>query len=436
VIVQTLDVYSEIRLVGPARGLVTFALTAVLVSGCSLPAAAAEEVRSDAPRANASTAAGLTAASAIEMFASDRYGVLATEPGNIVFSPYSAAVALAMTRAGAVGETAAQMDEVLHASATADLHAGFNALEQSLAQRSGEFQMNGGAYKLELSTANRLFGQRGYVFEDAFLDGLAAHYGAGMKLVDYVKAHEQARAVINAWVADETRDRIPELIPDGVLNDMTRLVLTNAIYLNAKWVKPFAKDATAGAAFHRIDGSEVQAQLMFLDTRMNYGRGDGYQAVRLPYLGGLSMIVVMPDAGSFAAFEKSLADPTRLPAVVASLGDATVKLRLPRFEFRTEAALKPALSELGMPIAFTDAADFSGMSPTGDELFIRDVLHQAFIKVDEEGTEAAAATAVIMEAVSAPLVTTELTVDRPFIFLIRDDATGALLFMGRVLDPS
>jgi serpin B len=418
------------------RSFIAFALTLIVVSGCSLPAAAAEDVRSDAPRAGANSAAALSTARAIEMFASDLYGVLATEPGDLVFSPYSAAVALAMTRAGAVGETAAQMDRVLHASNADDLHAGYNALEQSLAQRSGEFRMNGGAYKLELSTANQLFGQRGYVFEDAFLDRLAANYGAGMKLVDYVKATEQARAVINDWVSDRTRDRIPELIPEGVLNDMTRLVLTNAIYLNAKWVKPFAKSATAAAPFHRIDGSEVQAQLMFLDSRMNYGRGNGYQAVRLPYLGGLSMIVIVPESGSFAEFEKSLSDPARLPAVVASLGDATVKLRLPRFEFRTEAALKPALSELGMPIAFTDAANFSAMSPTGDDLFIKDVLQEAFIKVDEEGTEAAAATAVLAEAVSAPLVNTELTVDRPFLFLIRDDATGAVLFMGRVLDPN
>ncbi|MGH2377311.1 MAG: serpin family protein [Candidatus Limnocylindria bacterium] len=380
----------------------------------------------------------MTAATALEAFASDLYGVLAREPGNVVFSPYSAAVALAMTRAGAVGKTAQQMDLVLHASAADDLHAGFNALDQSLAQRSGEFRMNEGTYKLELSTANQLFGQRGYAFEAAFLDVLASQYGAGMKLVDYKEeaAREQARAATNDWVSERTRDRIPELIREGVLTHLTRLVLTNAIYLNARWVKPFAAGATVSAPFHRLDGSETEAQLMLLDSRINYGRGAGFQAVRLPYLGGLSMIAIVPDAGGFAGFEESLRDGSRLHGVIASLGDAQVKLRMPRFEFRSQAALKPALSELGMPIAFTDDADFSGMSPAGRDLRIADVVHEAFIKVDEEGTEAAAATAVIVEAVSAPLVSAELTIDRPFLFLIRDDATGTLIFMGRVLDPS
>lgn len=422
------------------RGRVLFSLsmTALLVAGCAGPgsAEAAELVRSDSPRAAADPAAGQAAARAVEALAADLYGQLAREQGNLVFSPYSVAVALAMTRAGATGETATQMDAVLHAAIAGEIDKGFNALEQELAKRPGKFPVGDGTVELELATANQLFGQRGYTFDAAFLDRLAAQYGAGMRLVDYIEEREEARGAINDWVSERTKGRIPKIIPEGVLNELTRLVLTNAVYLRAKWVRPFAKAATAPGPFHRLDRSEVRAQLMQLDGRLNYGRGAGYETVALPYFGGLSMIVIVPERGTFASFEQSLRDGARLREVVASLKDATVKLRMPKFTFRDQTMLKAALSELGMPIAFTEDADFSGMTPRGKELFIRDVVHEGFISVDEEGTEAAAATAVIMEAVSAPLVRAELTVDRPFVFLIRDDQTGAILFMGRVVDPS
>jgi serpin B len=417
------------------------ALTALLTVACdeddvSGTASAAEVVRSDAPRDPADAEAAEAAGAAVEAFGADLYRVLAKQDGNLVFSPYSAAVALAMTRAGAVGETAAQMDAVLHADMAGDLGAGFNALEQALAERPGEYPVGDETVELELATANQLWGQQGFEFEPAFLDRLAASYGAGMRLVDYIEATEEARAAINDWVAEQTRDRIPELIPEGVLDELTRLVLTNAIYLNAPWEHPFDEGGTTAAPFHRLDGSEVEAQLMSLNASLRYAAGSGYQAVELPYAGNaLSMVVIVPDEGSFADFEASL-DGTTLAEVVDGLGSVEVQLRFPRFEFRTQAALKAALSELGMPIAFTEDADFSAMSPGGDELLIQDVIHEAFISVDEEGTEAAAATAVIVGVTSAPVETVELTVDRPFLFLIRDSETGALLFMGRVVDPA
>lgn len=421
--------------------LAIFATTTLLPTNCSGDdggggrASAAEMVRSDAARATANTGAGRDAAAAVEAFAADLYAVLARDEGNLIFSPYSAAIALAMTRAGAAGETAAQMDAVLHAAVAGDLDAGFNALEQSLAERPSTYPVGNETAELELAMANRLWGQKGFEFEAAFLNRLATHYGAGMLLVDYVEAREAARVAINQWVADRTRDRIPELIPDGVLNESTRLVLTNAIYLKAPWLHPFAKDATAPGLFYRLDGSETQAKLMHLDARLRYKAGAGYKAVELPYVGGLlSMVVIVPDEGEFEAFESSL-DGARLREVVDSLGDAQVTLRLPRFKFRSQTMLKGALSELGMPIAFTDDADFSRMSPHGDDMLIQEVIHEAFISVDEEGTEAAAATAVVVGIVSAPAVTIDLTVDRPFLFLIRDNETGAMLFMGRLLDP-
>jgi serpin B len=420
-----------------------FAATALLLVGCGRvggggdgTVSAAEIVRSEAPRAAADSQAGQDTVAAVEAFSADLYAVLARDEGNLVFSPYSAAIALAMTRAGAVGETADQMDAVLRADLTRDLHAGFNALEQSLAERPGEYSIGDEKVELELATVNQLWGQRGFPFEAAYLDRLATHYGAGMRLVDFVGAREEARAAINESVADQTRDRIPELIPAGVLDELTRLVLTNAIYLKAPWQHPFADDATAPGPFHRLDGSQTQADLMRLDARLRYGDGAGYEVVELPYVGrDLSMVVIVPDQGTFEAFERGL-DGARLRDAIDSLGDAQVNLRLPRFEFRRQAMLKNALSELGMPIAFTDDADFSGMSPRGDELLIQEVVHEAFISVDEAGTEAAAATAVVVGIVSAPAVTVDLTVDRPFLFLIRDDETGAILFLGRVLDPS
>jgi serpin B len=403
-------------------------------AACGGSERAAAILRSDAPREPVPPGSP-GPGDAVDAFAADLYAVLARDEGNLVFSPYSAAVALAMTRAGAVGETARQMDAVLHAELVDDLGAAFNAVEQALAERPGKYPQGDQTVELELATANQPWGQVGYEFDQAFLDRLAAHYGAGMQVVDYVEEREAARRAINEWVGDRTRDRIPELVPAGVLNELTRLVLTNAIYLKAPWLHPFAEGASEAAPFHRLDGSEVTAELMSVGARLRYGRGSDYEAVELPYVGGeLAMTVIAPDEGEFESFEAGL-DAARVGDVLDGLGDAQVRLRLPRFEFRTQAALKPALSELGMPIAFSEQADFSAMSPSGADLLIQEVLHEAFISVDEEGTEAAAATAVLAGVTSAPQLSVDLTVDRAFLFLIRDRESGTTLFMGRVLDP-
>lgn len=419
--------------------LASFALaTAGLLSACGDDEASASElVMSEAPRASADPAAAQGAASALGLFSTDLYAILARTEGNLVFSPYSAAVALAMTRNGAAGETLDQMSAVLHADQAGDLDAGLNAIDQALATRPGEYKWFEKTVNLELATANRLWGQRGYPFHDAFLDTLAANYGAGMRLVDYIKATEDARRAINAWVSDQTRERIPELIPEGVLNSDTRLVLTNAIYLNAPWMHRFNKDATAPGPFTRLDGSTVEAQLMHLSEELRYAKGTGFQAVELPYVdGSLSMLVIVPDSGDFADFQSTFNADT-LATIVSDLKTAQVKLGFPRFEYRTQASLKDALKEMGMPIAFEGGlADFSAMSPDGKNLFIQDVIHEAFIAVDEDGTEAAAATAVVVGRTSAPVDVVELTVDRPFLYAIRDNETGAILFLGRVTDPS
>lgn len=397
---------------------------------------APEVLLSSAPRTNPDQAAMSGASQALDQFGFDIYEILAREDGNIVFSPYSAAVALAMTRAGAAGETLEQMNAVLHADLAGDLDAGLNAIDQVLATRPGEYQWADKTVELDLATANQLWGQTGFPFHDAFLDQLAANYGAGLRLVDYIEAREDARAAINAWVAEQTRDRIPQLIPEGALTEDTRLVLTNAIYLNAPWMHRFSEDGTEPMPFTLPGGGTVDAEMMRLSARLSYVAGDGYEAVELPYAdGSLAMVVIVPEAGEFEAFQSAF-DSAALDEVLAGLDRIQVNLRFPKFEFRTQAGLKNALIELGMPIAFDEgAADFSGMSPQGN-IFIQDVLQEAFIAVDEHGTEAAAATAVIAGATSAPPEIVDLDVDRPFLFLIRDTETGATLFMGRVLDPT
>lgn len=422
-----------------------WALVALAVSGAAVlsscgddGAEAAQLVKSDAPRAEGDAAAIPGTASAMDLFAADLYGILAKkEQGNLVLSPYSIMVALAMTRAGADGETLEQISEVLRAVEAGDLDAGLNAIEQELAKRSGEYDWVDKKVELELVPVNQLWGQRDYPFHDAYLDTLAAQYGAGMRLVDYIKATEDARQAINGWVSDQTRERIPELIPQGVLNADTRLVLTNAIYLNAPWMHRFNEQATAAGPFTLLDGSTVEAQMMRLGQELRYAEGRGYEAVELPYVdGSLAMVVVVPDEGRFEEFEAAFSAGA-LDEAIGMLQPAQVNLSFPKFEFRTPAGLKDSLIEMGMPVAFDpDAADFSAMSPDGQNLYIQDVLHEAFISVDEEGTEAAAATAVVVGRTSAPERIVNLEVDRPFMFFIRDNETGALLFMGRVLEPT
>jgi serpin B len=324
------------------------------------------------------------------------------------------------------------MDAVLRTSLAGDLDAGYNALDQAIAKRPGKYKFGDQTLELELATANRLWGQKGFSFEQPFLDRLASSYGAGMQIVDYRAATDASRKTINDWVASRTKDRIKDLIPQGVLDALTRLVLTNAIYLKAQWITRF--DDAVAAPFTRLDGSRIEAQLMHQSESLRYTTADGYQVVAIPYGGGLSMLVIVPDSGRFEAVERAL-DGAKLRAAIDSMKPRQVNLWLPKFTFRSEARLKDALASMGMPVAFTGDADFSGMTKQ-EPLAIAEVLHQAFIAVDEKGTEAAAATAVVMRATSAPSSPVELQVDRPFLFVIQDDETGALLFMGRVADPT
>ncbi len=370
-------------------------------------------------------------------FAIDLYQAIREGGDNLFFSPYSISLALAMTYGGARSQTAQEMAETLYFSLPDEqVHAGFNALDLELASRNNEGDEMMPGFKLNI--ANSAWAQYDRPFKQDYLDLLAENYGAGLYLTDFVQDPEGSRQAINNWVSDETEGKIEDLIPPGAIDALTRLVLANAIYFNAAWQTVFDTDLTDEAPFYLLDDSQVNVPMMAHSsaTRLGYARGDGYQAIELPYNGGeLSMAILVPEDGTFADFEASLT-PEKLSEILGSLQIQQVELRMPRFSFDSEFGLSNALQQLGMQDAFNpQAADFSGIDGTR-EMVIKDVIHKAFVDVNEEGTEAAAATAVIIGLTSMPVTDIKLTIDHPFIFLIQDKPTGTILFLGRVLDPT
>jgi len=355
---------------------------------------------------------------------------------NLAVSPLSIRLALAMAYAGAEGDTAAQMAEVLGYDLPGDrLHAAFNALDLAIEDRTATLPGPGDTERhIEIAIANALWGQAGFPVEQGFLDALALNYGTGLRVLDFAAAAEQARQTINAWVAGETNERIPELLAPGVITRETLLVLTNTVYLLADWAFPFDSAATADGDFTRLGGSAVTVPFMHQSLNAGYAVGDGWQAVDLAYAGDeVAMLLVVPDEGRYVEAEAEAA--TLFQEARSSLVPGDVRLSLPRFEFRTQASLPEALRSLGMVDAFDGGrADFSGISSEGG-LYISDVIHEVFVSVNEAGTEAAAATAVVMLR-GATVAPVELSVDRPFLFWLYDRPTGSVLFMGRVLDPS
>jgi serpin B len=364
------------------------------------------------------------------VFAFDLYHHLAKKDGNLFFSPYSISTALGMTYAGARGETAEQMARTLHFGLGQDrLHRGFAGLIRELNAAKDR--------KYQLYTANALWGQRGATFLPDFLGVTKDDYGAGFRELDFARETEAARKAINAWVEEQTKDKIKELLKPGVLSPQTMLVLTNAIYFKAGWLSAFPEGATRKADFHLANGTKIQVPTMHHGHDFNYYDGGTFQMLELPYeRHDLDMLVLLPKkVGSLAELEKSLTS-ARLDEWRGRLTRHEVQVALPKFKVTSEFSLKKTLSDMGMQVAFTQGrADFSGMT-TQARLWIDEVIHKAFVDVHEKGTEAAAATAVIMKAESAsssPAAT--FRADRPFVFLIRDRATGSTLFMGRVADP-
>jgi serpin B len=399
--------------------------------------AAGELLMSDKPRETSPDVSEADLALLIEgnsAFAFDLYQALREEEGNLFYSPHSISVALAMTYAGARSDTAEQMADTLKFLLGQErLHPAFNWLDAELAKR-GEGAQGKDGEGFRLNIVNAIWGQKDYSFLTDFLDVLAENYGAGLRILDFITETEKSRLIINDWVSDQTGDRIKDLIPQGAIDELTRLVLTNAIYFNAAWEYPFDKKMTANGPFYLLDGGQVTVPMMRQTESFGYTQGEGYQAVELLYDGDeLSMVILLPASGNLEAFEEGL-QAQQVSDIISDLQLAEVSLTMPKFEFDSEFGLKDTLASMGMPIAFSGAADFSGMTGTPD-LCISEVLHKAFVSVDEAGTEAAAATAVIVGETAIPEQPVEVTVDHPFIFLIRDIETGAILFVGRVLNP-
>ena len=369
-------------------------------------------------------------------FAFDLYARLKGGEGNLFLSPYSISTALAMTYAGARGRTADQMAQVLHLPSSGEaVHAAYAALQNDL-NAAGP-----GAPGYELIVANRLWGQKGHAFLPEFLALLEARYGAGLEQLDFARATEAARQTINGWVEEKTREKIKDLLKPGILNAMTRLVLTNAIYFKGKWAGPFNEKATREEDFFITPEKKVAAPLMHRTAKFGYFEGDGLQALELPYQGDrLAMVVLLPKRNvppgakdGLAAREASLSSE-KVAEWIGKLRRRKVEVALPRFKTTAEFSLGDTLVAMGMTDAF-GRADFSGMTGTRD-LFISAVIHKAFVDVNEEGTEAAAATAVVIRPLNGGGSPPAFRADHPFLFLIRDTKTGAILFLGRILDPT
>jgi serpin B len=381
--------------------------------------------------------AGPPAAAAVAALGVDLYARLVADGSNLVISPWSIAVALAMTRAGAVGRTVTEMDAVLHGR---DLGPGLNWLDHALHDRTGRRPNATGKHgDVGLESADSLWGQDGVAWRPAFLDALATDFGAGMHTVDYPADPDGVAHRINAWTAERTHDRIRDLVADGALDEMTRLVLVNAIWFKAPWFEAFAPGTTQDLPFRRADGSTVDAPMMANpESQAGYAEGPGWRAASVPYAGReLAMAVIVPDGDTdLADVEATLADGGLARVLGSFAEDGAVDLLLPRWTTRTTTALKKVLTELGMRTAFDPTtADFSGMT-RDEQLYVQDALHQGFIAVDEEGTEAAAATAVVVGTTSAQIPQHVVHADRAFVFAVYDVATRLPLFLGRVVDPT
>ena len=394
------------------------------------------------------------AATATNQLAVDLHRQLATGNENLCVSPYSIESALAMTFAGADGETRTEMARVLHFPSDASaVSASFASLQHSLEEMSVKTaelvkkskRFGGPTEPITLSIANRLFAQKGYDFREPFLALVKQNFGAAFELLDFVHDSSRATQNINKWVADQTRDRIRDLIPSGALDETTRLVLANALYLKAPWVDPFSEKATRPEPFHVHGSAPVDVPMMQKrDKHFGYAKREGYTAVSLPYAGyDLQFLVLLPDdLNGLRALESQLT--SEMLAKCAKLDTREVDLHLPKFKIEPPTiALAEKFEALGMKTAFNKpagSANFDRMAPRkpNDYLYISQVFHKTFIAVDEKGTEAAAATAVAMMAGTALIQRpppVEVKIDRPFVYAIQHVPTGVCLFLGRVTDP-
>lgn len=436
--------------------LVSLVIASLLISGCTdlaqksavnpSPTSSPQETRviTTVPGTTDSGNAQMkeSVAAANNRFASDLYTTLAKNPDNaghnLFYSPFSISSALAITGEGAKGKTADEIFSVFHFPKNDTVRqSGFARIDE-------EFNTADTGYSLR--TANALWAEKSYPFLPAFTGIARKYYAAEVTNLDFKTTPEESRATINQWVEQKTENKIHDLLPSGSINALTRLVITNAVYFKGTWVQPFDAARTKEADFRTGTGTSVKVQMMEntgSGARYMYAETAGVQYIELPYIDNstkaLSMIVILPKGDDLKPAEAVLND-NNLSSLQGSADSQRVNLYLPKFRMETEYRLPQTLSAMGMPTAFTEgAADFSGMDGTTN-LYISDVIHKAFINVNENGTEAAAATAVVMDLVMAPSGTSppvpEFRADHPFVFLIQDKETGTILFIGRVVNPA
>ncbi len=382
---------------------------------------------------NGATSEGTNAiVEANNKFAFNLYSEYKSGEGNIFFSPYSISTALAMTYEGARGKTAEEMRQVFYFPEDDNLR------KSSFASIYNEINKKDKAYKL--STANALWAQKDYSFLEEYVSIVENYYGGKATNLDFIKETEESRQTINGWIEDQTNDKIKDLIPVGALNKLTRLVITNAVYFKGTWVKQFEKKDTREEDFTTSSGQKVKTPMMRLvgnDAVFSYAENDNLQILELPYNGeNLSMLVILPKE-DLMDIEKSI-NSEKVSEWKNRLRKQRVDIFIPKFKFETKYLMAGTLAEMGMPTAFSDSADFTGMEDDPEENFkIDKVIHQAFVEVNEEGTEAAAATAVIMTGITSVGPPTPIfRADHPFIFIIQQKSTGNILFMGRVSNPT
>ncbi|HNS82974.1 MAG TPA: serpin family protein [Methanolinea sp.] len=430
--------------------LAAVALLAVILAGCTGPGEPGPSIEvtptpnvtvttSPSPPNPALPGSATSVVDANNRFALDLYGRIADDPkagdGNIFFSPFSISSALAITYEGARGTTAEEIRSVFHFPENQTvMRSGFAGIISGINSKANAYM---------LRTANALWAEQTYPFLAGYISAAEQHYGAKTTNLDFINKPEESRVTINTWVEDLTEDRIKDLLQPGTIDPLTRLVITNAIYFKGTWVKQFDENKTTDADFRTGTGKTVRVRMMERtdeDAIYGYAETDILQALSMPYESGdgkdLSMLVLLPKTDDLSMVEESLNTST-LSLLHDLLKTRRVIVYFPKFVMETKYSLPGMLSAMGMPTAFTRAADFSGMDGTKD-LYIDDVIHQAFVEVNEEGTEAAAATAVVMRLSAMPLEETVplFRADHPFIFLIQENETGNILFMGKVSDPS
>ena len=362
-------------------------------------------------------------------FALRMHQELSSIEGNLFFSPYSISSGLGMTYAGARNNTEKEMKEALHfPGRREELFRSFGELQEALTavQKTGD---------IKLSIANAIWAEKNYKFLPGFMDLVEKEYKSTLSLADFVGNADAVRNTINAWVEEQTHHKITNLISQGVLDALTRMVLVNAIYFKGDWASQFKKDHTQEQEFYVTADERVKAKMMFQRGTFRLAENADTQALEMPYKdNALSMLVLLPkQKDGISKLEETLTTE-KLSGLVATLRKTTVEVTFPKFKVETQYDLIPSFKSLGMRDAFTGAADFSGMDGTKD-LNISAILHKAFVEVDEKGTEAAAATTVVIALTSAPSYS-RFNADHPFLFLIRDNATGSILFMGRMVNPN